>query len=191
MRPGFILSCGAIALTAVIAWSVIQQVSDALATTAPSSATVTTLGAVAPSPMMSVGAGILAPEDSSAGDGTAVVVAIADKLRDKTIEFEFGGATLTPRGTELLDEIASLMRTSGAQRFEVGGHTDATGDAARNQSLSEERAAGVVRYLVNHGIALTRLRARGFGATRPISTDTTARARQRNRRIEFTLLAER
>jgi hypothetical protein len=49
----------------------------------------------------------------------------------------------------------------------VEGHTDDQGRARRNLTLSQDRAAAVVTYLVSHGVAGSRLSSAGFGATRP------------------------
>jgi outer membrane protein OmpA-like peptidoglycan-associated protein len=67
----------------------------------------------------------------------------------------------------------------------VEGHTDSTGGADKNRSLSERRAQSAVRWLVAHGIAAERLEARGFGPDRPVADNATAGGRAANRRVEF------
>lgn len=129
--------------------------------------------------------------DSVPADARRVAAAIDERLRGRTIEFETASAVITPRGRAVLDSLVPLLASAPTQRFEVGGHTDARGNPARNQALSEARARAVRRYLAAHGIDAERLTPRGYGATLPLTTDTTADAMQRNRRIEFTPLPER
>jgi outer membrane protein OmpA-like peptidoglycan-associated protein len=67
----------------------------------------------------------------------------------------------------------------------VEGHTDNQGSAVVNRTLSEQRAASVVRWLVQHGIDASRLSSQGFGFDRPIDTNDTPEGRKNNRRVEF------
>lgn len=120
-----------------------------------------------------------------------VAAVIADKLTGKTIEFETSSAVITPRGRAVLDSLVPVLQSEPTTRFEVAGHTDQRGDPQRNQELSERRAASVRRYLVDRGIAGERLQPAGYGAARPLTTETTPDALRRNRRIEFTPLPER
>ena len=72
--------------------------------------------------------------------------------------------------------------------MEVAGHTDAMGSAADNRALSQKRAEAVVAYMVTKGIAATRLQARGYGPDKPVADNKTNVGKQRNRRVEFTIL---
>jgi OOP family OmpA-OmpF porin len=66
----------------------------------------------------------------------------------------------------------------------IEGHSDEVGSAAANMKLSEQRAAGVVTYLVDRGnIARNRLRSVGYGETRPIADNSTEAGKRLNRRI--------
>lgn len=67
----------------------------------------------------------------------------------------------------------------------VVGHTDNTGSAAYNQTLSERRAASVAQVLMANGVAANRVRTEGRGLTQPIADNGTADGRQRNRRVEI------
>jgi len=68
----------------------------------------------------------------------------------------------------------------------IEGHTDNTGSAAANQTLSEQRAAAVKQYLVAHyGVDAARLDAKGFGASKPVASNDTPEGRQQNRRVEL------
>ena len=67
-------------------------------------------------------------------------------------------------------------------------HTDNRGGHAINTKLSQQRAESVQRWLVQHGVADERLRAKGYGPTRPIAPNITAYNRARNRRVQFKIL---
>jgi OOP family OmpA-OmpF porin len=69
----------------------------------------------------------------------------------------------------------------------VSGHTDSTGSASANQTLSEARAKSVVGYLVAHGVAQSRITATGYGGTKPVASNATEEGRGKNRRIEFSV----
>lgn len=104
------------------------------------------------------------------------------------LDFDTGRATLDETAGRVLDELSGLMRANPASRFEIGGHTDATGREEDNLELSERRAIAVRDYLVEAGIAPARLRVRGYGSSRPIAPNDTVEGRRLNRRIEMTQL---
>jgi outer membrane protein OmpA-like peptidoglycan-associated protein len=70
----------------------------------------------------------------------------------------------------------------------VAGHTDSTGSAALNQSLSERRAQSVAAYLSSHGLASNRILTVGAGSSHPIASNDTPGGRQQNRRVELTIV---
>ncbi len=67
----------------------------------------------------------------------------------------------------------------------MAGHTDNVGDARLNLALSEHRALVVTHYLQRKGVAEGRIKAQGYGGTRPIAPNTTETERAKNRRVEF------
>ncbi|MBX2842226.1 MAG: PorP/SprF family type IX secretion system membrane protein [Flammeovirgaceae bacterium] len=87
---------------------------------------------------------------------------------------------------EALDKIVHLLEKNGKMKIEVSGHTDNIGDDKFNKLLSEQRAKSVVKYLIQKGISPNRLKAVGYGETKPIvSNDDEKNGRQLNRRIEI------
>ena len=72
--------------------------------------------------------------------------------------------------------------------IEIEGHTDSVGPDDRNQKLSQDRSQSVVNYLISKGISGDRLKAKGFGESKPIDTNDTDAGRANNRRVEFTVL---
>jgi len=114
-----------------------------------------------------------------------------DKLRRgrgfvvDNIHFEFDKAYLKKESLDLLEKLTQIMKRTPDLRLEVRGHTDSTGDKAYNQKLSERRADAVAEYMVKNGVSPERLRAVGFGDSKPIASNSTPEGRAKNRRTEF------
>jgi outer membrane protein OmpA-like peptidoglycan-associated protein len=104
------------------------------------------------------------------------------------IQFDTGKATIKPVSFPILDEVVALMKARKDLKVGVYGHTDSVGSDDMNMTLSKNRAASCMKYLVEHGIASSRLQSEGFGETKPISTNDTAEGRFKNRRTEFKVL---
>jgi len=104
------------------------------------------------------------------------------------IYFDTGSATITRDSQEILGKAAEAIRAAPANtRIEVGGHTDNTGDAAANVTLSQQRAEAVVARLGELGVAPGVLTAKGYGQEKPIADNATEEGRASNRRIEFSV----
>jgi outer membrane protein OmpA-like peptidoglycan-associated protein len=103
----------------------------------------------------------------------------------KGVNFESGKAILLAGSYKVLDEIATSLREWPEVRIEIQGHTDNTGVAERNLTLSQARAETVRQYLLDKGIAPERLSAIGYGQDRPIADNKTAAGRAQNRRVEL------
>ena len=101
------------------------------------------------------------------------------------ITFDVGKSTIKPESMGEITRIATLMSENPDLKFSVEGHTDSTGSATSNQTLSEARSQAVVDKLVENGIARTRLTAAGKGQTAPIADNGTDEGRAKNRRVEF------
>lgn len=91
----------------------------------------------------------------------------ASRLSDLLITFKLGSAELDGRGRENADHFAAALKdpSVAATRFEIAGHTDVTGAAGLNQSLSNDRAAAVRSYLISQGVDASRLQAKGYGSS--------------------------
>ena len=101
------------------------------------------------------------------------------------IYFDVDKSALRPDSETALQHILQLLHDSPSLVVEVQGHTDNTGTAARNAPLSDERAASVTKWLVDHGVAPTRLTAKGYGDTQPVGDNRTPEGRAKNRRVEI------
>src|SRR5947209_4887276 len=122
---------------------------------------------------------------------TADASSIADELSKSGhvalygIHFETGKATILPDSETVLSEIAKMLQQNADVKVSVEGHTDNVGSAASNQALSEKRAQAVVAWLTSHGIAASRLAAKGWGSSKPVEDNTTEDGRAKNRRVEL------
>jgi OmpA-OmpF porin, OOP family len=105
------------------------------------------------------------------------------------IQFETGRATIRAESHPLLAKIAELARRCPG-RLSIEGHTDAMGTEEANLHLSRDRASAVREQLVQRGFPPDELVTRGFGESRPVSSNDTEDGRARNRRIEFHILLE-
>jgi outer membrane protein OmpA-like peptidoglycan-associated protein len=102
------------------------------------------------------------------------------------IYFDFAKATIRPESEAVLKEIAGVMVKNPSWTVSVEGHTDNIGGAAANQDLSTRRAVAVRQALIDrYHVAPGRLKAAGFGASRPKDTNDTLEGRARNRRVEL------
>ncbi len=103
----------------------------------------------------------------------------------KNIYFATGSNKLDKRSFAGLDEVATIMNEHKDIKLSIEGHTDNTGVAAKNQTLSENRAAAVKAYLVSKGVDADRLTSAGYGQDNPVDTNKTAAGRAKNRRVEL------
>lgn len=105
----------------------------------------------------------------------------------KNVQFETGSDKLLAKSTAVLDEVVSIMNQYPEYSLMISGHTDNVGDAARNLDLSRRRAKTCNDYLIAKGIADSRIKHDGFGATRPVADNATKAGRDTNRRVDFDL----
>lgn len=112
-------------------------------------------------------------------------IAIGSKIALRNIFFDYGKATLRPESNSELERLVKLMKDVPNLKIEISGHTDNTGSATFNETLSQQRAEAVVTYLTGKGIAANRMVAKGYGSNQPVATNNTEDGRQQNRRTEF------
>ena len=131
----------------------------------------------------------------SAGTGTTLNVplepAVAGASGKETLNnlfFESTRYDLAEKSRTELDRLSAFMRANPTVRIEIAGHTDDRGDPVANLLLSQKRAQAVVAYLTKAGIEPGRLRAMGYGKTRPAVPNTSDENRQLNRRIEWRVM---
>lgn len=116
-----------------------------------------------------------------------VPIEVGQVVRLNNIFFEFGKATLQPESAEELDRVVKLLSDNPTMEIDIAGHTDNVGSDESNRQLSGDRAKAVYDYLVSKGIAANRLSFKGFGESKPLTTNDTEEGRAQNRRVEFTI----
>jgi len=118
---------------------------------------------------------ILQTRDSARG----LIVSMSDVL------FDTGKYSLKPGAREKLAKVAGILLAYPGLDIQVGGYTDNVGSDEMNQTLSENRAGSVRNYLVEEGVAMNSVSAKGFGNTLPVATNDNSAGRQQNRRVEL------
>ncbi len=106
------------------------------------------------------------------------------------LEFETGKNVIKESSYESLEALAELLIKKGDWKLKIAGHTDSQGADQANLILSKKRAEAVRDFLVQRGITTERLIVQYFGEERPIDTNDTPEGRQRNRRVEMTIVFE-
>ena len=101
------------------------------------------------------------------------------------IYFDTDKAVLKAESEGTLNQVLALLKGKPALRLEIGGHTDSQASDSYNLDLSRRRAQAVVKWLTDKGIASARLKAEGFGETRPVADNESAAGRALNRRVEI------
>ena len=102
---------------------------------------------------------------------------------DETVLFDFDKADI--KSTFMLDEAVEILKANPEVKVEVQGHTDNVGDPDYNLGLSQRRAVVVRDYMIRKGIDPNRLRATGYGMTRPHFSNDSEQGRALNRRVEL------
>ncbi|WP_229215971.1 OmpA family protein [Dyadobacter frigoris] len=102
--------------------------------------------------------------------------------------FTQSSANITATSFQELDRIIGIMNEYPEMEILLEGHTDNQGDVRKNVKLSEDRVLEVKKYLVTKGIGASRIQTKAWGPAKPIASNLTEATRQKNRRVEFTIL---
>lgn len=116
-------------------------------------------------------------------DGRSILLSLPDG-----VTFDTGSYMLQPQFRPTLDKIAQSLKDYPNSLIDVYGHTDSTGSAQLNQTLSENRARTVGDYLAIQGVSQARIRTQGYGASMPVADNATPEGRARNRRVEIKIV---
>jgi OOP family OmpA-OmpF porin len=125
------------------------------------------------------------PVDDNGCPPTGVVIRGDEWAVEGQILFDINKDTLKSDAKALLDRVVAYLAKNPQWHVEIQGHTDSTGPAAWNDTLSKMRAESVMHYLVSNGINASRLTAKGFGSSEPVASNDTREGRQQNRRVDF------
>ena len=110
------------------------------------------------------------------------------KIVTHGINFDVNKATIKPESMGTLNMIVQVLKDNPEIKFEVGGHTDGDGADDYNLKLSQQRADAVKDQLIKLGIDASRLTAKGYGETKPVSDNISLEGKANNRRVEFVKL---
>jgi outer membrane protein OmpA-like peptidoglycan-associated protein len=112
---------------------------------------------------------------------------VINKLRN--IYFAFDKHTLREQSYAELNKLYNLLEKNPTMKIEIAGHTDEIGPPEYNSDLSQQRANAVKKYLTSKGVSTDRVKAVGYGETKPMATnDDELEGRALNRRTEFIIL---
>ncbi len=112
-------------------------------------------------------------------DARGTIISMSDIL------FDVNKATLTENLKTNLAKISGILTVFKKPDIVVEGHTDNQGTAEYNQKLSESRAENVMNFMIEQGIAESRLSSVGYGLTRPVADNSTREGRSKNRRVDL------
>ena len=121
-------------------------------------------------------------------------IAVAPKAAAPVIEkvwvvdeayFDFDKIIIKPAGFDFLDKVVDVLKSRPELFVKIQGHTDSIGTKAYNDVLSLRRAEAVKAYLTDKGIDKSRLSCEGFGFSKPVESNKTAKGRALNRRVEL------
>jgi OOP family OmpA-OmpF porin len=106
--------------------------------------------------------------------------------------FDFNSDKISPKYHPELDNLGKVLARYSDYRIGIEGHTDNVGSDRYNRVLSERRAESVKRYLVqSHSVEPRRLDVKGYGKSKPRTTNDTPQGRDENRRVEVVNLGKR
>jgi outer membrane protein OmpA-like peptidoglycan-associated protein len=139
---------------------------------------------------------VIEKETLSKTDGLAIKTG---KLKIDTVEvgkafsiddivFDSDSYLLTTKSKYILNGLSAYLLKNSHLKFAINGHTDDLGDDEKNRQLSQNRSDAVKNYLIEKGIEAERLKAKGFGESKPKFPNTTDANRGKNRRTEFEVI---
>ncbi|MBL0181597.1 MAG: OmpA family protein [Chitinophagaceae bacterium] len=123
-----------------------------------------------------------------------VPIEIGQVFRLNNVFFDFDKYSLRPESSVELDRVVAFLNEYPHIEIEMSAHTDSKGSDEYNMTLSDNRAKSVREYIIEKGIAATRIISQGYGETKPVASNSNPDGtdnpdgRQLNRRVEFKIL---
>jgi outer membrane protein OmpA-like peptidoglycan-associated protein len=106
----------------------------------------------------------------------------------ENLEFNTGNAIIKTESYASLNDLAKVLVKKPTWKLNIAGHTDNQGNDAANMVLSKKRSEAVKAYLISTGVKAENLVTEYYGETKPIADNTTDAGRQKNRRVEMTIV---
>ncbi|MXV50021.1 OmpA family protein [Pedobacter sp. HMF7647] len=103
----------------------------------------------------------------------------------ENIQFEFDSSVLKTSSYPTLDRVSSDLRGDASKTLTLSGYASAEGTDSYNMKLSKDRANSVKTYLVNSGVAASKITVKAYGEKNPVADNSTEEGRILNRRVEF------
>jgi len=129
-----------------------------------------------------------AMEQATAGTGVGVTQTADNQLKldiPSDISFDVNRADIRPNFRPVLDRFTQTLKDNPVTTVRIVGHTDSSGSDAINDPLSVNRAASTRNYIVDRGVATSRIAIDGRGSREPIAANDTVEGRAKNRRVEI------
>ena len=108
----------------------------------------------------------------------------------ENLEFKSGKDVIKDASHSSLNDLADVLLKKPEWKLQIAGHTDNTGGAQTNLILSKKRAQAVKKFMISKGVEASRLSVLYFGEKDPVADNNTAEGRQKNRRVEMTIIFE-
>lgn len=105
--------------------------------------------------------------------------------------FDFDSYNLREETKTNLTELSETLKKYDDTNILIEGHTDNTGEDNYNQKLSENRADAVENFIVTQGIDKSRVTTKGYGESQPLDSNDTDAGKQKNRRVEVAIYANK
>ena len=106
------------------------------------------------------------------------------------VQFAYNDSKILSASDDLLNDVATVMKQHPeVKKIRIEGHASSEGNDKYNKDLSDRRAKAVMDFLVNVGVDEARMEAIGFGEERPIADNESEEGREKNRRVEFNIVA--
>ena len=106
------------------------------------------------------------------------------------VQFAYNKAEILDVSHDLLNDVATVMKQHPeVKKIRIEGHASSEGEADYNKDLSDRRAKAVMDFLIKVGVDPERMEAVGYGEERPIADNETEEGREKNRRVEFNIIA--
>jgi peptidoglycan-associated lipoprotein len=130
----------------------------------------------------------IARAEAAARDAASAAASLRSALT-ATVHFDYDQADLRPEDKATLDAKIPILQANPGVTIRISGHTDERGSDEYNLALGQRRAAAAKAYLVQHGIADSRIETISYGEERPVAQGSDEGAYAQNRRAEFEITA--